>query len=83
MRMEEWVENVRWIAISLVWYIWKEGGRGGWIGILHLGLTIFKSYNVFFFFFDGNSYNVEMKGEIILCLNLNSSIKTTEDNLKK
>ena len=68
MRMEEWVENVRWIAISLVWYIWKEGGRGGWIGILHLGLPIF------------NSYNVGMKGEIILCLNLNSSIKITEDN---
>ena len=45
-----------------------EGGRGGWIGILHLGLPIF------------NSYNVGMKGEIILCLNLNSSIKITEDN---
>ena len=45
-----------------------EGGRGGWIGILHLGLPIF------------NSYNVGMKGEIILCLNLNRSIKITEDN---
>ena len=62
-----------------------EGSRGGWIGILHLGVPIFNSYNVLFiyFLFYDNSYNVGMKGEIILCLNLNSSIKITEDNLKK